>query len=271
MVPFSSSISAHDLVILAGKTLIISDIHIGYEESLNRQGILVPRVFFKETMKRLAKSIDAIKNTEIKNKKPEHKKFDAVILNGDLKDEFGRISETEWRHALRFFDYLATITKRIVIVKGNHDVAIGPLARKRNIELADFYFFEIKRPPLKDIHYKKFKNNSIEPLKILVIHGDSLPSKSCLKKADLIIIGHVHPAVQIRDAVRAETFKCYLVGRFRNKTLIVQPSANVATEGSNVLQERSKSPFLTDAFLRSCDVYIVGDKIYPFGKLRRLQ
>jgi len=243
----TSNISAHDLIILAGSTLIISDIHIGYEESLNRQGVLVPRIFFRETMKRLEKAIETIK----KNKKI--KKFDAVILNGDLKDEFGRISETEWRHCLRFFDYLASLSKKIVIVKGNHDAAVQPLARKLNVELLDSFSFSLGKKH------------------ILVTHGDALPGLPCLKKCDTLIIGHIHPAVKIRDAVRSETFKCYLVGKFRSKTLIVQPSSNVATEGSNVLKEHSKSPFLTDAFLRSCDVYVVGDKILPFGKLRRLQ
>ena len=35
------------------KTLILSDIHIGYEASLNKQGIFVPRLMFKELTKRL--------------------------------------------------------------------------------------------------------------------------------------------------------------------------------------------------------------------------
>ena len=35
------------------KILVIADLHIGYEESLNAQGIFVPRRQFEETMKNL--------------------------------------------------------------------------------------------------------------------------------------------------------------------------------------------------------------------------
>ena len=37
------------------KILIIADTHIGYEEALNKQGILIPRFHFKELIKRIEK------------------------------------------------------------------------------------------------------------------------------------------------------------------------------------------------------------------------
>ena len=42
------------------KTLIIADLHIGYEEALNKQGILVPRTQFKETEKEIKELIDVL-------------------------------------------------------------------------------------------------------------------------------------------------------------------------------------------------------------------
>ena len=38
------------LFLTKSKTLIIPDVHIGYEEALNKQGILIPRTQFNDIM-----------------------------------------------------------------------------------------------------------------------------------------------------------------------------------------------------------------------------
>ena len=50
----SSGIEIIDLALYLKKEkiLIIADTHIGYEEALNKQGMLVPRFQFKEIIKR---------------------------------------------------------------------------------------------------------------------------------------------------------------------------------------------------------------------------
>jgi len=63
------------------KILIISDLHLGYEEALNRKGVLIPRFQFKDTITRLKPILETTK--------PE-----TVIINGDLKHEFGLNGET---------------------------------------------------------------------------------------------------------------------------------------------------------------------------------
>ena len=103
------------------KILIIADLHIGYEESLNKQGILLPRFQFTDLVKRL----DRI----LKKVKPK-----LIIVNGDLKHEFGQISETEWRQALKILDFL-TRKSQVILLKGNHDKILGPIAEKRKLEI----------------------------------------------------------------------------------------------------------------------------------------
>src|SRR3989338_5681914 len=105
-------------------TLVISDVHIGYEEALNKQGILIPRLQFQQTMKRIESAIDLAFNA---NKKTN---FDLIIINGDLKHEFGRISETEWGQTLKFLDFLSAKTEKIILIKGNHDTILEPIAKK---------------------------------------------------------------------------------------------------------------------------------------------
>ena len=71
------------------KVLVISDIHVGYEEYLNKLGVLVPRFQFQELVKKLE---NIFKKTG---------KLEKIIVNGDLKHEFGTISEQEWRETLQ--------------------------------------------------------------------------------------------------------------------------------------------------------------------------
>ena len=75
------------------KVLIMNDLHLGYEGELRSKGVLVPKVQYK----------DIIKEIEIILKKVTPK---TIIINGDLKHEFGRISNQEWREVLDFLDFL---------------------------------------------------------------------------------------------------------------------------------------------------------------------
>ena len=216
------------------KALVISDMHLGFEEALNKQGFLVPRFQFKETIERLRK---IFKNIEINE----------IVLNGDFKHEFGTISDTEWKDSLRMIDFLSENCKKLTIVKGNHDKIIGPIAIRRNIKpvlgykLGDNYF----------------------------CHGDLIPNDFEFHEAKNIIIGHEHPAISLRKIGRTETYKCFLVGKFKSKNLIVMPSFNLVVEGSDVLKEKMLSPFLKQG-IKYFNVYVVGDKIYDFGKLKDL-
>ncbi len=235
-IKLTPTVHAIDLALLVKDTLIISDVHIGYEDMLQRRGILIPKFQLQDTIKRLG----AI----LKETKPK-----TVVINGDLKHEFGRISGQEWRDTLKLLDMILQHTKKVVIVKGNHDPSLGPIARKRSIDIVKDYTIG----------------------DILITHGDAEPELGKERKhIKTIIMGHEHPAILIRDKVRRERFKCFLVGKYKGRILIAQPSFFLLTEGSDVLKERLLSPLL-QRDLGEFEVYIVEDKIYPFGKLKRLR
>ena len=215
------------------KTIIISDMHLGYEESLNKQGILIPKFQFKETLERLTKIFYKVK-------------ADKIILNGDFKHEFGTISDSEWKDILKIMDFFIERCNELILIKGNHDTILGPIARKRNVAVKS---------------YEIIGN-------VLVAHGDNV--KVPLKEIKTIIIGHEHPAISLEHTGRVESYKCYLVGSFRRKKLVVQPSFNLVVEGTNVLKGELLSPFLQDN-LDDFDVYVVSNKIYKFGNLGNLR
>ena len=234
----TNSIEIIDLALYFDSTLVIADIHIGYEEVLNKKGILVPRTQFEEMAARLGKIFDRLNS----------RKIERIIINGDLKHEFGTISEQEWRNVLKFLDLLAKHCNDILLVKGNHDTVLGPIAKKRNVKIMD----------------------NIIIGNVLVTHGDKIPANEVLKKASAIIIGHEHPAISLREGPRVEQFKCFLKGGYKGKDLIVQPSLNTIIEGTNILRDDILSPFLKQN-LDDFEVFVVEDKVYGFGKLRRLR
>ena len=229
-----------DLALYFDSTLVIADVHIGYEEALNKQGILVPRLQFDEMLKRMKKIFALLKNKEIEK----------IIVNGDLKHEFGTISEQEWRNTLKFIDLLAKHCSEIILIKGNHDTILAPIAKKRNVNIKEFFLIPSK--------------------KILITHGDKIPDKELLKLVSTIIIGHEHPAVSLKEGPRVEQYKCFLKGKYEGKNLIVQPSFNSIVEGTDILRDEILSPFLQQN-LDNFDVYIVEDKVYKFSKLRNLR
>ncbi|MCK5283623.1 MAG: metallophosphoesterase [Nanoarchaeota archaeon] len=223
-------------------TLVLSDIHIGYEEALNKQGVLIPRFQFKD----ITSELDWVFSELGK------KRIDKIIINGDLKHEFGGISETEWRNTLRLLDYFSKKCKNIILLKGNHDKILGPIAKKRNVVIKEYEVINDK----------------------LVIHGDKITEKmnQVLKKRKIktIIIGHEHPAVGLRDGRRVEKYKCFLKGKWKRYNLIVMPSFTPVVEGTDVLKEKLLSPFLQQV-IGNFGVYVIGDKVYDFGKIKNLK
>ncbi len=221
------------LYIKQKKILVVSDFHIGFEEALNKQGILIPRLRFEEVTERLK---DILKGIELKK----------IIILGDLKHEFGTISETEWRNTIKMLDLLSGFCKDIILLQGNHDNILGPIAAKRNIKIK-----------------KTFKSGDF-----FFCHGDVIPKN--ISEAKIIVIGHEHPAIGLKKDSRVEVFKCFLRGSWNGKTLIVMPSFNLVTEGTDVLKENMLSPFLHQD-ISNFNAFIISETIYDFGRLKNLK
>lgn len=215
------------------KALIIADLHLGYEESLGKRGVLVPRTQFKTVIKRLEW---ILKQVPVKR----------VILNGDVKHEFGVISKQEWREVLRLLDFFKDKGIEVIVMKGNHDTILGPIAQKREV-----------------IEVKEFRHKDI-----LIVHGDYEPAKP----AKIIIIGHEHPAISLKEDAKYEKFKCFLKGPYKKNVLIAQPAFFPLTTGTDVLNEPTLSPLLKD--LSKFEAFIVDDEthdVLPFGKLKKFK
>ncbi|MBW2972175.1 metallophosphoesterase [Candidatus Woesearchaeota archaeon] len=217
--------------------LVIADLHIGIEDSLVKQGMLVPKFHFRDLVDRVERIFKSLA--------AQKKEVKVVVINGDLKHEFGRISDEEWRNTLKMLDWLSRKCEKIVLVRGNHDTILGPIAEKRKVMFVDSFLAG----------------------DILICHGDTIPEIPSSVKT--IIIGHEHPAVSIHEDLRKETYKAFVAGKWNRKNIIVQPSLNPLMEGTDIKSEKLLSPFLQKK-LDEFEVYIVADKVYGFGKLKKL-
>ncbi len=210
------------------KILIINDLHIGYEEALHRKGILVPKFQLQEIIKVLEKIFQKVKPTKI-------------IINGDLKHEFGTVLRQEWSEVLEFLGFCLEHSKNVVLIRGNHDPLLPWIAEKKGISVV-----------------KKYETEDTA-----IVHGDELVET----KKERIIIGHEHPAITIREKSKREKYKCFLKGKWKGKELIAVPSFNPLLEGTDILKEELLSPFLKD--IGNFQVYIVSKgEVFGFGKVK---
>lgn len=225
-----------DLALEVEDHLIISDLHLGYEEALNYQGLMIPKFQYPKIIHRME---------EIHSRS----ECSRIIINGDLKHEFGKINRQEWKETLKFIDYLQERFQEIILIKGNHDPLTPIIAQKTGLEV-----------------YSNYSTGNFQ-----VMHGDRIPEKWDEIKEENIVIGHEHPAVGIRSGERVEKIKCFLSGEFRGKNLIVMPSFNFITEGSDVLHEKLLSPFLKEMKHDEMEVFGVEKfETFYFGKISHL-
>lgn len=220
------------------KILVFTDLHLGYEEALIKQGTMIPKFNFDDTIKRIKKIL------------AKTKKLNKIIILGDLKHELGSLSQQEWKEVTELISFLKKNCREIILLKGNHDNFLEQVVQTKNLTLKDSFF--------------------LEKQKILFVHGDKVKLNKEFSSAETIVIGHEHPAVILREGIKTEKFKCFLKGKYCKKNLIVLPSFISTNEGTDVLTEKLLSPFLQQD-LSEFEAWIIADKIYFFGKLKELE
>lgn len=148
------------------RVAVIGDLHIGWEVTLAQQGIHIP----SQTNKMLSR-LRAI----IENEKPTK-----LLILGDVKHSVTAAELEEWRDVPEFFEALLKLVPSIQVILGNHDGNLEPLTPSR-VELT---------PPTGVALWKKFG----------LFHGHAWPAPEILG-CETLILGHLHPAVTLRDAL----------------------------------------------------------------------
>lgn len=256
------------LLLIKGKerVLVIGDLHLGFEESLNKSGILVTRMMLKQTIEELDRVFDGIERMRInddgalggrvKERRKvgvkgscERKIVDKVVLLGDVKHAFGSILRQEWGDVLKLFEYLEKKCCKIIVIKGNHDMILGPIAKRAGLKLRNYWMWN----------------------KFCFTHGDENYKQLWSKKVECIIVGHGHPAIRLQEGARSEKYKCFLVGVYRKKKFIVVPSFSEWYAGSD--PREGDVVLAWNINFDNFDVFAVGGglDVLNFGKLRSIK
>ncbi len=104
-----------------GRTLVVADLHIGFEVAMAEEGNYVPSL--------LRKMVSDLRTIL------EAGKFKRLVINGDLKHSF--IPVRREKSELRtFFEGIKGLIDEVILVRGNHDVGVAWL-RELDIEIVD--------------------------------------------------------------------------------------------------------------------------------------
>mgnify|MGYP001606462156 FL=1 len=247
----------HDCLLI-DNILVIGDVHIGYDEQYDGISVL-PGMQLKEILEKLNGIFNYLENEKIK--------IDKIVLLGDVKHDFGKITDIEWRETLEFFNFLKkklegsdkinnktlkygadkigsginknNFENKIIVVRGNHDNILKPIVKKIGIKLFDYYCVNIKSNKKDKIINKlrlvgrdkgigNIKINKNKEMKICFLHGNKLFKRCLDNQTDVLIFGHLHPAITLYDKYKAEKYKCFLRGLWkidsRNKEVYILPN-----------------------------------------------
>jgi len=193
------------LLLTKHDSLVIADIHLGFESAISESGVYVPR-------KQLTKIIEILDEL-IEITKPAR-----VIINGDLKHGFSRLLRQEREEIVKLIDFLRSKgVSEVIVVRGNHDNYVSLVLRDLGVNLVDKLIID----------------------EIMITHGHEFfdPRKYDVKT---IIIGHEHPSISLRDELGIPyKFQCFLKGKLiTNHEIIVLAHMSIYASGNSVTLDR---------------------------------
>ncbi len=206
------------------ETAVMADFHLGFEDVMAQQGLFLPKLQYPQIMDTLEKVIEKYAPTRL-------------VVNGDLKHEFSKNMPQEWREIEEMVDFISDRTQ-LVVIRGNHDNFLGSILKRRGIPFL----------------------NSFSIGKFLMVHGHR---KVEIPEGKVLIMGHEHPSITVRDEVMASTkLPCFLI----SDSIIVLPAVSIYALGTDVSKSDFISPILRERRERF-RVYAVGeDSIIPLDK-----
>ncbi len=145
------------------KTLVIADLHIGWEMALSEKGIHVPT----QTPKLLKKLKDIL---------VIHKPEKLLVL-GDVKHTVATAELGEWQDIPEFFTQIKKMMPNVSVIRGNHDGNLEPLLPEG---------------------VKLLPSTGVSIGDVGLFHGHRWPSPTLLR-CKTWVMGHVHPVIVFRD------------------------------------------------------------------------
>lgn len=151
----------------SSKTLVIPDLHLGFEKELAARGINLP-----SQVDRIFERISKL----IKTNNPN-----SLVFLGDIKHGTGKILPQEWAEIPNFFERLLALIDQIRIIPGNHDGGLNALLPPR--------------VPLESSQGVMLRDDGDL---VSLIHGHAWPAPEAFA-AKVIVMGHHHFTLTLRE------------------------------------------------------------------------
>jgi len=147
------------------RTLIVADLHLGWEISLAQKGVHIP----SQSTKILRKLLTVIDITNPRT----------LVILGDVKHTIAKAESGEWKDIPEFFEAIQAKIDDIRVIRGNHDGNLEPLLPK-GVQLQP--------------------STGITLDNVGFFHGHTWPAKRLLN-CKTLVMGHVHPTLSFRDTL----------------------------------------------------------------------
>jgi len=218
-------------------TLIIADLHVGYERELEDRGVNLPSqsdIMMREIYDML-----------------ESEDHERLVINGDLKHNIPSGSWQEYKEIPEMIDRWLEVVEEVYMIPGNHDGGIQSyLPREVRIKDSSGYVLE----------------------DIGILHGHANPSEEVLD-CETIIIAHSHPTISLIDSLgRKDKMQCWIKMEFEideyKGEIILMPHFNHLMGGNSINENGYLGPLLNNSTLKDQRLYLL-DGTY-LGKLECL-
>ena len=223
--------------------IVVSDLQLGEELYLaEERGIFVPQIQLKEMKKELSEILKKVKARRI-------------LINGDVKHEFGEASKQEWREVIELVEFLRRKVDEIIVVRGNHDNYLLTIASKINLQVFDPFYLE--KGYLFSHGHKKFPYPT---------------------NFHTLIIGHEEPAIILKEGFDKIKLPALLYGKMKDgRRIICLPAFSFLSSGTEINvadKEDLLSPILReDVEIEKLEVIGIDREVgaLRFGKLKEIK
>lgn len=239
---------------VSGNVIIIADLHLGIEHSLEAAGARLP----SQTERITERILNLCSNNDAAQ----------LILLGDIKHTVPMTSRQEWHELPKVFKSLLKVVDSIEIIPGNHD---GNLKHLVPSDQAKIHFHESSGTVLHGFG---------------LFHGHTWPAPKVLE-AKQVLMAHNHPNVLFVDKVGGRaSYSCWVRGHLDNELasarykkfndhdpeIIIMPAFNDIGSGTPVNAKKPEflGPLLKNHYFdfSSAHIYLLDGT--DLGQLREL-
>lgn len=186
-------------------SIIVADVHLGYEEAMASQGVFLPRLQLRRALKTISEARFIVESRR-------------VVINGDIKHAFEKLLRQERVEVEEFIVKLNEMGfKEVIFVRGNHDNYVTPILRRLGVTIVEDAL---------DISGG-----------VTLTHGHL----DLELRSDITIIGHEHPAVQVNiSGSKIKLAALLLIPTVKSSLIISMPALGVYQTGNTVTLDRSR-------------------------------